>query len=382
MSPTVELGNFVGWVRNNTQRISEVYGEIEEVQQRFNGAYTALLADWQEQVESAAVQLAALEDPPPSIVGPLGQKSAAEREKLEARIAELTAEAKSKREKAESALLAAQDEISHLRELNPVLNQREESIKATALQQTERIAQLEEELGATGFLDRLLGQRELKARIRAAQEEHEVTLKELHDLREEWVRKKKEAEERQAELRQVWQAASVEAAQAQAELDYLAENLETLAAQRGGQAYLVELKQAPPVGGKLEKTLSRIVELNQSLADYRAGLASVAEGLGLLSGIRTGMARFLESADKVYEEQQRYNLRKLRLDLPKEVVQFHNIWIEFRKQVRDDKRLGARPLEFAQIVERYAKNHLTDRAIQDMFVGMGHALTQATKAWG
>jgi len=380
MSPQIELGRFVTFIQENTQRIADLYKEMEEVQVRFNSEYSALLAEWQGLVENAAPRLLAAELPAPAAAA-LGASQAQERAKLEARLAELRAQLAEKKQASDAALQAAQAELARLRELNPALNQREEPLKAQSLRESERILALEEELKGAGFWNRLLGASELKSKLDKARKGHAKTVAALQAVREEWVQKKKEAEARQAELRAVWEKASVELSQLQAEHDFLASNLEALTAQRGAQAYLAGLEQAPALGGELGDAVSQIAALNARLAAYRSGLASVAESLGLLTGVRTGMERFFQSANKVYEEQRRYNLKPLRLEIPRDVVAFHNTWAEYAKLVRDEKRLGQNPLEFVRIAQGLIQERLTEPAIQAMFERMGQALNAATKAW-
>ena len=380
MSPQVDLGRFVAYVQDNTKRIDALYKEVEEIQVRFNSLYSALLAEWQGQVEATAPQLVDGELPAP-FAAALSASQAGERAKLEARIAELGGQLAERKGAGDEALRAAQAEISRLRELNPALNQREERLKGQSLRETEQILGLEVELKGAGFWNRLLGASDLKKKLDQARKAHAKTVAALQGVREEWVQKKKEAELRQAELRAAWEKASVEAAQMQAELDYQTGNLEALAATRGAQAYLAGLEQPPALAGELGEAAARIAALNAKLAAYRSGLASVAEALGLLTGVRTGMERFFESANKVYEEQRRYNLKPLRLEIHRSVVEFHNTWAEYARQVKDEKRLGHEPLEFVRIAQRYAQERLTEPAIQAMFESMGKALNAATKAW-
>ena len=107
----------------------------------------------------------------------------------------------------------------------------------------------------------------------------------------------------------------------------------------------------------------------------------MAEALGLLKGLAEGMERFGRSADKVLEEQRRYNLRQLRLELSDVVLGFHSLWPALRAQVKDEKTLGAQPAEFSRRVRATIDGRLSDDAIAAMFESMGDALTRATKAW-
>lgn len=380
MSPQIALSNFVNFIRDNIQRIAELYREIEEVQVQFNSLYTGLKGEWQELVEKTAAQLASGE-PPATLRVALQAYQQQERRSLENRIAELQKQVAEKQAAADQALREAQAELAKLRKLNPLLNEREESLKAKSLAEQAEISKLQQEWRKIGPLGRAFGHRALKEKLLKARQEHERTLQALREVREEWVRKKQEAEERQDKLRTAWEAAQVALSQARAELDYLSRNLDELAAQRGAQRFLAELKEAPPADGELNKALARIAEMNRELEAYQGGLTSVAEALGALTGIRTGMERFKQSVDKVYEEQVRFNLRPLQLEVPRSVVEFHNTWAAFRSRVKDDKYLGRHPLEFSQVVSHYVKNVLTEEAIKEMFEGMGRALETATKSW-
>lgn len=380
MSPQVELSNFVDYLGDNIKRLAALYREIEEVQIEFNSLYTGLRAEWQTLVEETASRLA-VEGSPEPLRETLARYRAEERHSLEERITALKKEVTEKQKAADQTLQEAQAEIARLRELNPVLNEREESLKARSLSETAEIARLEQELRRAGFWRRLFDADEWKDKLEKARRSHDETLAALKAVREEWVAKKAAAEERQAELRNAWEALTVEISQAQTELDYLEMHLDELAAKRGAQRYLATLQEAPNVDSAWREPLARIAELNQELGAYQKGLTSVAEALGVLTGIRTGLERFQQSVDKVYEEQRQYNLQPLQLDLPRSVIQFHNTWAEFRTQVKNEKHLGKHPLEFVQVVKPYIQERLTETAIQQTFESMGRALNAATKAW-
>jgi chromosome segregation ATPase len=380
MSPLVDLSNFTKYVEDNIKRISELYKEVEEVQYQFNDLHGKLMTQWQKQVEATAPKLLA-DDLPPVLRAPLATAQQQEREALEKRIAELAAQAADADAESAKTLQEAQAELARLREMNPLLNEREEQLKSRSLAELEAIGKAEADTKALGFFTRFLGGSEPQKRLLKLQKQHAKTLADLAAVRESWVQKKKEAETRQAELRGKWEAASVKASQLKAEGDYLKLNLLGLAGKRGAQRLLTEMSETPAVEGEWRRALQEIVELNRQIKEYRAGLTSVAESLGILTGVRTGMERFYQSVSKLYEEQTRFNLKPLKVDLAKSVVEFHNIWAEFRGKVKDDKYLGKRPLEFSQTAQAYTQSRLTDQAIKDMFERMGQALTTAAKAW-
>jgi hypothetical protein len=93
------------------------------------------------------------------------------------------------------------------------------------------------------------------------------------------------------------------------------------------------------------------------------------------------MDRFIRSVATVYEEQRRYKLPSLSLNLSNAVTSFHTVWPDFQAKVKDEKYLGTHPLEFNQRIEDIVQARINEAAIQKMFEDMGDALTRATKAW-
>ena len=381
MSPQINLDSFVRWNKENTDRISRLYQEIEEIQEQFNELYSTLLADWQTRVESLSDSMLHSQALPAAVAAGIEENAQKERAKLEARVAELQSALSAKQAEADAGLREAQAELAKLRALNPALDAREERLKARSLQEMEEIAGIEQELKSSGVIGRLVGQRDLKRKLRASREAHQSTLADLKSVREEWVRKKKQVEAHQAEMREKWRQNAVGLSEMQAELDHLSGNLGELSGRRGAQAFLAALPPSPETGDEFGDALALIGQQNEKLAAYRSGLASVAQSLGLLTGVKAGLERFHESASKVLEEQNRYNLKELVLDVAKSAIQFHNTWSEFQKRVKNERYLGRHPLEFVDVVREFTDERLTDQAIQAMFESMGQALTQATKAW-
>jgi hypothetical protein len=93
------------------------------------------------------------------------------------------------------------------------------------------------------------------------------------------------------------------------------------------------------------------------------------------------MDRFIRSVATLDEEQRRYKLPKLTIDLPDSVTKFHAVWPEFQAKVKDEKYLGTHPLEFQQGIKQIVQERLSAAAIQTMFDDMGAALNKAAKAW-
>ena len=381
------LGDFHRYVSEDRRRIKAVFDEVEEIQYQFNDIHAQELERWKEQLGVCIVLLK--KDPdqlPPALAELIATKLGEERRKLQEEIDSLTKEVGSLRKKADEALLQAQREIKALRTANPKLDLREEDLKARIVALGDETKGLDDQLHSLrsfplGWLTNMGKRRKLKKRREDVQSKHARMVLALNNVREKWVTAKKEAEERQAALRQQWEETSVEASQRQARQDLLSNNAEQLSIQRGLEQTLITMEDPPVKDGELGEALQAMAKLNQTKAAYEQGLRTVAEVLGLLKGLHEGMNRFLQSVDKVYEEQKRYKLKPLTVHLPSEVDEFHEMWLPFRKLVKNEKYMGQHPLVFSREVKNFTAEHLGDDKIEAIFVGMGEALKRATKAW-
>jgi len=383
----LRLGDFHRYVSEDRRRIKAVFDEVEEIQYRFNDLHAQELERWKEQLGACIVLLQ--KDPdrlPPALAELIATKREEARRSLGEEIDSLMEKVGSLRKKADEALLQAQDEIEALRTANPKLDLREEDLKERVVALSNDIKGLSDQLDSLrlfplGWLTNMGERRKLKKRRGEVQSKHTRMVLALNNVREKWVTAKKEAEERQTALRQQWEETSIEASQRQARQDFLSNNAEQLSLQRGLEQTLITMEDSPVKDGKLGEALQAMVKLNKTKAAYEQGLRAVAEVLGLLKGLHEGMNRFLQSVGKVYEEQKRYNLKPLTVSLSPQVAAFHEMWLPFRKLVKNEKYMGRHPLVFSREVKKFTAEHLGDDQIEAVFVGMGKALKRATKAW-
>lgn len=380
------LGNFYSYIRNNRKRIADIYREIEEIQYQFNDLHARLLQGRQKLIDTYVPLLLKTDDLPADLAQLLATQEKVERDALQKEISALEEETALKRQKADQLIKQAQEQIAQLRQQNPILNEQEEQLKARRASIEREIQRLDNELKRLGcfpigWLTNYFRRRRLLKQRRKLAENLEAINRGIRAVRAKWQEEKKRLQESQAELQSQWQALSVEVAQLQARLDDLTANIEEYSKQRAVRNWLSNLQDLPATDEPWRERLAPLVELNRKKAQYEAGLTSVAEILGLLKGLGEGMDRFIRSVATVYEEQQRYKLPNLRLNLSDAVTSFHAIWPDFQAKVKDEKYLGAHPLEFSQRIKEVVQQKLHESAIQKMFEDMGNALTEATKAW-
>jgi predicted nucleic acid-binding Zn-ribbon protein len=377
----MSLAEFYKYARTNRKRMADIYREIEEIQYQFNDLYTRQLDERQELIAARVpLLLEAPEDLPAELRHLLEAQEQVEREAIQEEIARLDGDTADKRQRADNFIREAQRQVGHLREHNPVLDQQEERLKARRASLENEIQQLDTEIRQLGLTS--LFKRRRLGRERASLAENLESVKTgIRAVREKWQAEKKRLQETQTDLQSKWQALSVETAQLQARLDYLTANINEVSSRNAAQNLLRNLEELPAIEAPWRDRLAPLVELNGSKANYEIGLTSVAEILGLLKGLGEGMDRFIRSVATVYEEQRRYKLPSLTLNLSDAVTSFHAVWPEFQSKVKDEKYLGTHPLEFNQRIQEVVQEQINEADIQKMFDDMGNALTRATKAW-
>lgn len=386
MATTMTLAEFYNYIRDSRKRISDVYREIEEIQYQFNDLHARLLSERQKLLSAYTPELLKGEGLTAEIQGLLAVQQEVERKSIEDEIARLSKEITDKRQSADALIKTAQQQLAHLRQQNPILNQQEEELKARRVSVQQQIQRLNEELKRAGcFPIGWIAHFSKRRRLRRERQKLTENLLAIEDgirkVRAKWEAERKKVLDAQAALRDKWQALTVEASQLQAMVDDLSTNLQEYAERNAAQNWLGNLTEVPAAAGAWQERLTVLADLNRNKANYEKGLTSVAEILGLLKGLGEGMDRFIRSVATVYEEQKRYNLPMIKLTLSDAATSFHAVWPDFQAKVKDEKYLGAHPLEFSQHIQELVRTRFGEAAIQRMFEDFGNALSKATKQW-
>lgn len=387
MAATMTLAEFYNYLRDNRKQMSDIYREVEEVQFQFNNLHRKQLEEQAKLVDTYAQMM--LENPdglPESMAEVFGKHEQAERAAIQQQVTSLDQDIAEKRRQAEDLVKEAQRQLAYLREQNPILNQQEEELKGRQGSLRDEIELLDEQYTRLGR--GLVGRIANMGRRRRIHEQRAQLVSNINDLtrgidavRLRWQTEKTKLQEKQANLRASWQGLTVDTAQLESRSELLTVTLDEQARQNAARKMLLEIKEVPAGAGVWQDRLAPLAELNRSRTNYEMGLRSVAELLGLLKGLGEGMDRFTKSVGTVYEEQRRYSLAPLEIRLSDTVTSFHGLWPELRAKVKDEKYLGAHPLEFSQNVQSFISGRLQDKAIQAMFEELGAALNRATRAW-
>ncbi|MBC7234262.1 MAG: hypothetical protein H5T69_00355 [Chloroflexi bacterium] len=382
------LAEFHRYLDEIRRQVEACYAEIEEIQFQFNDIFKRELTEWQEQFGFCFPRLLAQrKEMPEAFARRIDKAEAEERERLRREIAELEELVAQNERRMEELLAQAQQITQSLRKANPELDRREEHLKSLIVQYEDEYARAYERLEQIdtfplGWLTHWPQIRRLKKVQAQAKKQQAEALNKMRQVRSDWVKQVDEAGEAQAALRQQWQELSVRTAQAKSELDQKVNAFDILAEQAALQRVLEELEEAPAgVKGELGPALEDLARRNKIRRSYEEGLKAVAEALGLLKGIGEGLKRFRLSVGTVLQEQRRYNLRPISVEVPDAVMAINDIWPTLQARVRDEKYMGTHPLEFSRLVKQYLNDRLGEQSIQHYFEEMGEALNRATKAW-
>jgi hypothetical protein len=385
-----DLEGMLAWLTRQRDRIAQVEAEVGEVQAVLNDQWARCRQRADEARYDAAGALAEAGASAPAWVqqwlrdhlGETRTGKAARIEALRTRAGELEAGLQAvQTELAESRRRLAQD--------NPLLDAREEELKATKTSQEAGIADAREQLvraaGGLGWVLRAGAVRRLRHELAAQEKAQHGTLARLQEVRLAWQKEATDSDELETRLGERWRAQTRELAQVRAELAPLQADLDGAARQSALEALVDSLAEPRETGvGACDAALAGALEARTGCLAVEGCLTAGAELLGLLGGVRTSVEHFQESARSMRQEEEMHaELSRLRLEPPGDAVAFHDVWDELLALVGDEKASTADPAELAGKIHEALGDRLSEERIGAMFTALGACLKQAAAAqWG
>ena len=391
MPQTVSLEQLNDFLSDNRCKINAVGREVEEIQVGFNSAYVEFKADHDAQLASLTETLfKKLDNVGPELRAPVDKRAIKERRLLAERRTELREKLIPQTQAEADAVLAqAQEQTKALRQLNPRLDEREESYKAQRAALETKLAQLNSEISqrsrGLGFIICFISIAKLDRQRHRVLGQLEALARNLGEVRQEWQTSQQEFQAGQEALQSQWRELSLTVAELKRELAYLDDEVqrEALAVKRAVRHALDNLKEPVPCPGDLRPGLNAMIGLNIKTDAYQEGLGTVGGLIALLDSVGKGMDSFQESVGGLIGEQRMHGdfLPRLKVRLPDSVIAFHKQWDGLRARMRDDARLCAHPTEFLEAARPVIQRDLSDEAVTSMFNSLGQALTEATEKW-
>jgi len=381
-----DLATMIAYFVEQQGKIDRVMAEVDEI----NQGLTSGLVEVQDQIETAVANAVAIAH------DSFGQLSAAVRQPIEGSLPakrEAKTARKAELEKAIGDLQTDRAEIEKkdaeetgkLAQENPTLNAGEEILKTKVAEAAAALAQTEEQLRqAAAGLGWLTHARTI-GRLRKQHQNQATALyglrERLSEVRNLWAKHRAAARDEEDRLQQAWRLRTADIAKLTQELDALTDDFEGVCQRSAIEDWVRAQETYVPSGvGQLDQALQQLVAARRRGADYESGVVAVSEILGVLKGVRDGMARMQTSIESVKKEQDMHSeLSTLRLEAPPDFLKFHGLWDALLETVVDEKRSIEHPKAFADIIRNVIDAYLSNQNLERMFSMAGDELNRATK---
>ena len=392
MGMDASLQKLSGYIEDNISQIEAVRKEMEEIQTGFNSKYVEWKADHDAALERLVeMVLGQMDEIGPDLKGRIDERVGEERRIVDERRQELRDKLiPQTQSEADTALKEGQSITEMMREENPRLNEKEETLKARRVKFEGELTSYNEQIrklsGCLGVMFNFFKINRLDKKRQQVIGQLKYVQEALKEVRDEWREVRREMGTEEDTLQVRWQELTRKIAQLQGELDYLDDesNRENLALKRATRHVIDELKEpvvCPVADVKTE--LDAMVTLNVQTDDYQEGLGAVSSLMSLLVGVGEGMKRLNASVEGLIQEQRMHSsyLSALDVYVPDEVTAFHSQWEGLAQKVRDDGHLCENPAEFLATIRPVMEEGLSEENIKGMFGSLGEALSAATSRW-
>lgn len=380
-----DLASMIAYIEGNCAKITDLVREIEEIQREFETRFVLT----QQKFENAkAAALVWIEEhgwkEPQWLMQEVEERLPEMRKTKQAHqqdLQDMLVLLEEQREQIEAQNTAS---VEALKQSNPRLNAREEELKATV---DETRAAVEEKTrqwraagSGLGWLVQPGKVRKLRHELEALTAKLSNMSARLTEVRNSWVALEQKADEGEQRLQEAWRLRTAEIARLNRELGRLQKEFETVC-REAALDELLNAIAAPKDGGQpdFDAKLAEIVRLHDETNSYEAGIAQVAELMGMMKGLCEGLTRMKESVASVKAEQDMHSeLANLKFEAPEPVLSFHQIWDRLRPVVLDEKQAAEHPREFAANVKQAIGDWLSNDRIDLMFNALGAELKRAT----
>jgi hypothetical protein len=383
-----DLATMIAYFTEQQDKINRLLAEVDEI----NQGITSELVEAQDRTETAIAGAVAIAD------DQFGGLDPALREAVEARLPGLREEKTALRSDLEQLIGQTEEDRTEIEQKeaaeatrlgadNPNLNEREEILKRKLAESAASVAATEEELrraaAGLGWLTRAGAISRLRKQHQSQATALYGVRERLSEVRNAWAQERTQAQQTEEQMQQAWRLRTAEIAKLSQELDGLRDDFEGACRRAALEEWIRAQATYPAVGmEEVDAAFGEIAAARERAADCESGVVAVSEIMGLLGGVRDGMARMQTSIESVKQEQDMHSeLATLSVEAPPAFVQFHQFWDALLETVKDEKRSIEHPKAFAGIINQITATTLSTEGIEAMFNLAGGALTEATKQW-
>lgn len=381
-----DLASMIEYMETQCQKINGLAQELSEVQHEFEGHFVQTQQQFENARTSAAAWIEAQDCRQPAWVAEalvaglprVTEEQTAKRADLQKQLDEL--------ETQRTAIEQQNDAtVNELRTANPDLNAREEQLKqqeeTARLRFYQRVSEWHKAAGGVGWLLRPGAVRKAREAMEQANVDWVDGNARLTEVRNSWQTLEKKSSEAETNLQAAWRLRTAEIARLKRDLSRLQTDFEGTCRAAAVEAILGGIAE-PKTSDQPEfdALLAKVVALHDEYKQYEAGIAQMAELMGVVKGVCEGLTRMAESVKSVKAEQDMHSeLARLKINAPPPALAFHTLWDELQPLVVDEKQVAQHPADFAAKVKQVVGERLANAAIDAMFTSLGDELNRATK---
>ncbi len=411
------LKDFIRYLKDRHKTVGAVEHQLCELQEKFETYFQEVSRVREEELaqltEHILADRAAL---PAELNTALDLAQQEQEQQLEVKLKRLRNEHQDLLRRAEHKRSRSRGEEERVHSQNKNLDRQEEELKernAALLAEIEAYNQRIRQLGrGWGFFANLFRMRHITAERRALDQEQSDVAARIDILRGLWREADLGHVEKEAEIQERWVELNTEAAALAAKIGYLEQARGQVILRSTVEQVLFErtpelpepseddpacprCKTKNPTAGHfcricaarlkedrpdLSGSILEIAELNQHHGRFSEGMQACQQLIGLVRGLRSGIAAFMSSVEEVKASEDKYPLPKLNIDVPNSSKVYGERFDALRDEVK--KPLALHPQVFAASVQRYVDEVFTEKNIKAYFERMGEELSrQADSQW-
>lgn len=272
-----------------------------------------------------------------------------------------------------------------LRNKNPCLDAREEKQKEAVANLQDEIKAQKEKLKATesgmNSLANIFKIRRERLDLNKKIQKLRQQMEKLKGIREAWEDLKSSVADEESELQHRWEKNVLLISQLKQDLSYIENNFDRAAELEAARDYLSDRNTDFTMNGRPE--FEQLLKQNDQKYAYQEGLKSVAEVMGTLTGLETGLDNFLSTVDDLKQQEDQYSayLPRLSLDVPGDIDRIIRAVVNLTREIVDEKKMISDPQSFSRAVSEKVERDFNDESMERLFKQLGASIEKATKVW-
>jgi hypothetical protein len=408
------LKDFLAFVDGRARVLGDAEKRLLAIQRKYETYFAEVSRVRESELGQLSAHLAAKDAALPSDIAAALESARAEAERgFDEELTAVRVRREALLAEAEKVRQESRQEEAAVRQKNVDLDGKEEALKAKSSDLLARVdaynARIRSLASGFGFFNNFFSMRRLAAERKALDDEQNALAGQIDRLRRAWAEREQAYTQAEAARQEKWTKLKTEASALQAKVDSLSGARGAIVFRTAAEKVLFARSpklpasapddpkcsrcKAPNAGSfhfcricaqrlradrpDFEGSLAEIAELNQHHRNFSEGMRSCQELIGLVRGIKSGLENFFKSLHSMLENESRYPLPKLQIEVPAAAQSYGR---EFDALLELVAQPGSEhPLQFGMKVKSAVEPRFTEAAVKGFFNAMGDELSRQAK---